>query len=157
MTEKEKEPDPNKDSSRVTITYWAKKGLSLRSMAAKCGMEFNRFYEVMNQEERGIKPLMLLYEVGRAEYESTRLELRDQLLFDPETSRGLKAKILRDDLKEFEEHAPATRAIRVQMEGTKTVLDFGTLSEAEQQEIISRHSDDSINTDEIDSSNVEKE
>ena len=142
MTEKEKEPDPNKDSSRVTITYWAKRGLSLRSMAAKCGMEFNRFYEVMNQEERGIKPLMLLYEVGRAEYESTRLELRDQLLFDPETSRGLKAKILRDDLKEFEEHAPATRAIKIQVEDAASVLTFEPYTKEQEEAIKAQHKTD---------------
>jgi len=142
MTEKEKEPDPNKDSSRVTITYWAKRGLSLRSMAAKCGMEFNRFYEVMNQEERGIKPLMLLYEVGRAEYESTRLELRDQLLFDPETSRGLKAKILRDDLKEFEEHAPATRAIKIQVEDAASVLTFEPYTKEQEEAIKAQHNTD---------------
>jgi len=139
MTEKEQEPDPNTAPARVTISYWAKKGLSLRSMAAKCGMEFNRFYEVMNQEQRGIKPLMLLYEVGRAEYESTRLELRDQLLFDPETSRGLKAKILRDDLKEFEEHAPATKAIKIQVEDAASVLTFEPYTKEQEEAIKAKH------------------
>ena len=147
MTEKEKEPDPDKDSSRVTITYWAKRGMSLRSMAAKCGMEFNRFYEVMNQEQKGIKPLMLLYEVGRAEYESTRLELRDQLLFDPETSRGLKAKILRDDLKEFEEHAPATKAIKIQVEDAASVLTFEPYTKQQEEAIKAQHAPDESATE----------
>jgi tRNA(Leu) C34 or U34 (ribose-2'-O)-methylase TrmL len=142
MTEKEKEPDPDKDSSRVTITYWAKRGMSLRSMAAKCGMEFNRFYDVMNQDERGKKPLMLLYEAGRAEYEATRLELRDQLLFDPETSKGLKAKILRDDLKEFEEHAPATRAIKIQVEDAASVFTFEPYTKEQETAIKAQHNTD---------------
>jgi hypothetical protein len=142
MTEKEQEPDPNKDPARVTVMYWAKKGLSLRSMASKCGMTFERLYEIMNQEQKGIKPLMMVYEAGRAEYESSRLEIRDEILFNPETSNGLKAKILRDDLKEFEEHAPATRAIKIQVEDAASVLTFEPYTKEQEEQIKSQHNTD---------------
>ena len=147
MTEKEQHPDPKTARSGDLIKYWAQKGLSPRSIAAKCGVTFDDFAALLAYTKNGMRPFQLIYDSARAHYESTRLDIRDEILFDPETSKGLKAKILRDDLKEFEEHAPASRAIKIQTAEGASVFSFESLSTEEQDQIKAAHKTDDTEED----------
>jgi hypothetical protein len=116
------------DSALSIIKYWAIRGLSDRSIAAKCGMNLSEFYDALELEQNRIKPLKIALELARAEFEAERVSIKDNIMNDPETSKGLKYKIVREDLKTLEAWAPATRTVKVQVENAPTEFAFGAYS-----------------------------
>jgi hypothetical protein len=136
MTKKEYDPNKPPDDQAVLsiIKYWAVRGLSMASIAAKCGLSLNEFHLALD-----IKTIRLAYANAKAEFESLRVETRHAILFDPETSSGLKAKMTMDDLRTLESWAPATRTVKVVVEDAANVFQFEALSEQEQTDIKSAH------------------
>jgi hypothetical protein len=123
--------DLGKQSAMQVIAYWGKKGLSDRSIAAKLGMTYTDFLAKIER----VQPLRLALDAARAEFEAERVEMKDAIMNDPETSNGLRYKIVREDLKTLEAWAPATRAVKVQVEAAGTVLSFESLTEEEMEQI----------------------
>ena len=115
-----------------TIIELAKKGVSNRSIAARLGISIDDFVLLIEHYPQVKEALAL----ARAEFEITRVEAKDAILNDPDTSKGLKYKIIREDLKTLEEWAPATRAVKVQVESAVTELNFEALSPAEIEKIV---------------------
>lgn len=146
-----KDIPPDKSSTMLSIIqYWGVRGLSDRSIASKCGFTLSKFYDVLELEQHKVKVFKEALEIARATFEADRVIIKDEIMNDPETSTGLKYKIVREDLKTLEAWAPATRAIKLMVEDARTVIEFDSLSEKEQQDIINRTKDSGINTSELD-------
>ena len=120
-----------KDKYKQIIYEYAAQGLSNRTIAVKLGCTIDDFVTLL----MGTPEIQMAYDAGRATFETERVEIKDQILFDPETSNGLKAKILREDLKTLEQWAPATRAVRVTVEDAKTEYSFESFSQEEIEKI----------------------
>lgn len=139
MTEANKGYDPTKPDKDQPIfqiiKYWAGKGLSIPSIAAKCDYTVSEFMQLLDTQ----KVIRKAYELARSEFESVRVETRDAILTDPETSKGLKAKMTMDDLRTLEAWAPATRTVKVVVEAAASVLEFDPLTEEEQAAIKAAH------------------
>lgn len=123
------------------VRYWGMKGLSNRSIAAKCNMTLSEFIDALNTEEHGIKPLQILMDQARAEFEAIRVEAKDQLMNSADTSNGLRYKIIREDLKTLEEWAPATRAVKVTVEKAPTEFSFESFTPEELAKIVDENTD----------------
>ncbi|MDM0042135.1 hypothetical protein QTI05_24065 [Variovorax sp. J22R193] len=138
-----KQYDPAKGSNQPIgsiIKHFASIGLSKAGIAAKCGMRYSDFLEKLSNPKNA--ELMMIWELSRADYEALRVGIRHEILINPTENSALRAKIAGDDLRVFEEHAPATRAVRLQVEDARTVLEFEALSQQEQEEIARGHQDD---------------
>jgi len=90
----------------TTLVELAAKGVSTKSIAARLGISYSDFMLLVETYPQ-VKAAL---ELARAEFEIIRVEAKDTIMNDPNTSNGLKYKIIREDLKTIEEWAPATRA-----------------------------------------------
>jgi hypothetical protein len=95
-------PDPKTAKSKDVIRFWASQGLSTRSIAAKCGMTHDDFLSRLDAEQNGIKPLRLIYEHSRAEYEAD-LRIAQNAIKATTESEKLKYTIIKDQLVEMRE------------------------------------------------------
>lgn len=127
-----KKADPAKKAEwYLTLIELAAKGISNRSIAARLGFTLDEFYNIVEYEQNGRRPVREALDLARAQFEIERVEVKDAILNDPETSKGLKYKIVREDLKTLEEWAPASRAVKVQVESGPTEFSFEAFSESE--------------------------
>jgi hypothetical protein len=94
------EPDPRKMPALDVIKYWARKGLTTRSIAAKCGHTQNDFLDALDYKVNGVAPLRMAYELARAEYECELREQKAALLLSVESEK-LKYNIIKDTLIEL--------------------------------------------------------
>lgn len=130
---------PDKDQPVFEIIkYWAGRGLSIPSIAAKCDYTVAEFMQALDK----FKALRTAYDIARSEFESVRVEARHAILTDPETSKGLKAKMTMDDLRTLEAWAPASRTVKVVVEDAAQVFQFDALTEEEQTTIKAAHTPD---------------
>lgn len=107
-----------------TIIDLGSKGVSNKTIATKLGISIADFYLMLEYEENGEKPIQRALEEARAEFELSRVHIKDEILGDPETSKGLKYKIVREDLKTLEDWAPAQRSVKVTVEQAPTGFTF---------------------------------
>ena len=116
----------------------ASRGISDRSIAVRLGMTLAEFQTLVAYEyPPGTYKVKEALELARAEYEISRVMMKDNLLNDPEVSAGLKIKIIRDDLKVLENWAPATRAVTVKVQNdTAQEFSFESFSDEEQAKIV---------------------
>jgi hypothetical protein len=134
-----KKADANKKASWfITVCELASKGISNSSIAAQLGLSMTEFTGLLEYEQNGIKPVKQAIEIARSNFEIERARIKDEILMKPETSDALKIKIVRDDLKTLEAWAPATRAIKVQVESAQTEYNFESFTESELTDIVAR-------------------
>jgi hypothetical protein len=132
---------PDKKSTMLEfIQYYSRKGVSDKTIATMSGVDLVKFYDILELEQKGVKPFKLALAMGRAQFEIDRVEAKDSIMNDAEISLGLKYKIVREDLKTLEEWSPATRAVKIQVEDAASVFTFDAYTEKEQEEITSQHS-----------------
>ena len=131
----------NKASWYITVIELASKGISNRAIAARIGLTQLEFANLVEYEQNGTYPVREALELARAQFEIERVEMKDQMLNDPETSVSLKYKIIREDLKTLEEWAPATRSVKVQIEHGPTEFAFSPFTEEEIAAITLRSAD----------------
>ena len=112
------------------------RGLSKSSIAVKLGLTHEEFIELLMSTDK--RPTMS-YEQGRAVFEEENLAKIESLLDNPDTLPALVYKAARENLKTREEWAPATRAVRVEVQDKASVFTFEALSEEEQDQIKSAH------------------
>jgi hypothetical protein len=121
----------------VTLCDLASRGISDKSIATRLGITLAQFQQLCDYEyPTGVYKVREALDLARAEYEISRVEMKDAILNDAETSAGLKIKIIRDDLKTLEAWAPATRTVKVQVENVASEFSFEAFSDDEQQKII---------------------
>lgn len=128
----------NKASWYLTVIELASKGVSNKAIAARLGLTPAGFDNLVEYEQDGVQPVKVALALARAEFEISRVEMKDAILNDPEISGGLKYKIVREDLKTLEEWAPATRAMKVQIEKGPTEFKFEEFSAYELEQIAAR-------------------
>jgi hypothetical protein len=122
----------------VIMQDLALRGISEQSIAARLGISYAEFKTLIEYEyPPGTFKVRDALNLARAEYEISRVLMKDAILDDPDVSASLKAKIIRDDLKVIEAWAPATRAVKVTIEKAVSEFSFESFSDAEQQAIIS--------------------
>jgi hypothetical protein len=112
----------DKESWYHTVVSLASSGVSNKSIAARLGLPLEDFQALMEYEVDGKAIVKEAMDLARAEFEISRVAVKDQILSDPDTSTSLKYKIVREDLKTLEDWAPATRAVKVTIE--KSAGDF---------------------------------
>lgn len=118
----------------------AKRGASLSTIAARCGMvleEFKYALEWVNPAT-GRQDFKRAMEAGRAEFEWSRICMKDDILNDPETKTSEKVKIIQSDLKTLENWAPASRTLKIQAikhEDNPDVPDYAELTEEQIEQI----------------------
>lgn len=120
---------------------------SPRTIAVQLGMSFADYQTLLGQKEADAFVYQHAYEAGLAKYEADNIERIEAVLDDPEASLGLKYKAARENLKELEHHAPATRAVKVQVEDAASVFTFEAYSAEEQEAIKAQHNPDDTEED----------
>lgn len=105
-----------------------------KTVAIRLGWDVAKFHEQMEAYVlHGEKPLKLAYEAGMATFEWENIQKLDDLIESDELSPAAKAKLLLERLKRLEQWAPATKAVRVQVEDSRTILEFESHHEADTQ------------------------
>jgi hypothetical protein len=125
----------NKDSWYQTVVQLASSGVSNKSIAARLGLTFEEFTALVDYELDGVAVVKEALSLARAEFEISRVAIKDAILSDPETSSSLKAKIVREDLKTLEDWAPATRAVKVTIEKAPAEFAFESFTQDELTQI----------------------
>ncbi|MDP4299918.1 hypothetical protein [Leptothrix discophora] len=119
---------------RQQVYNFAASGYSKRSIASKLGVSLSDFEIILSDGSNGIQ---IAYDAGCAMFEEVHIEALEAIMDDPETSKGLKAKIARENLKaKSEEWAPQTRAVKVTVEKGPTEYQFESFTEAEITNIV---------------------
>jgi hypothetical protein len=135
MATKTKPSADVKDSWYLTVTRLASSGVSNKSIAARLGISLEEFNALVDYELEGVAVVKEALALARAEFEISRVEIKDAILNDPETSASLKAKIVREDLKVLEDWAPATRAVKVTIEKAPAEFAFESFTQDELTQI----------------------
>lgn len=93
----------------------AARGASLETIATRVGLTLSEFKAAMEwvNPESGRQDFKRAMEMGRAEFEYSRIMLKDQLLNDPNTKTSDKIKILQRDLATLKNWAPASRTLEI--------------------------------------------
>lgn len=121
-----------------TVCELAGKGVSNSAIATRLGLSPVEFMNLVNWEQNGIQPVAQAIAMARANFEIERVNIKDEILNNPNTSDAVRLKIVREDLKTLEAWAPATRAVKVTVEKESTGFSFDSFSETELSDIVKR-------------------
>lgn len=130
----------------------AARGISQKSIAVKLGLTMEEFATILMMTTGGVKPFQIALDQGRAIFEEENVNTIESILDDPEASQGLKYKAARENLRTMEEWAPATRAVKLQVQDSAQVFTFEAYSPEQQEAIQAQHNVDDNDDSEEDQS-----
>lgn len=126
-----------------TLIDLGSKGISERTIATRLGITHTELKALLEWQapagirfKEGTYPVKEALALARAEFEISRVQIKDDILNNPNTSDSLKYKIAREDLKTLEEWAPAARTVSVTIEQAPTEFSFESYSDSEQKQIV---------------------
>jgi hypothetical protein len=118
----------------------ASMGLSQRSIGTRLAYKPEDFQKLLSAKVKDKQPFLAAYEAGMAEFEHVNAQTLIDAIEDPESVTGIQVKVARDNLKaKFEDWAPQTRAVKVQIEDAAQVLQFEAYTEKEEEAIKGLH------------------
>ena len=108
----------------------ARKGVSKRTIAAKAGIKLAELEALLDNDDQ----IRVLFEQATAEFELSRVQIKDDILFDETTEKSLRIKIVREDLKTLEQWATASKVVMQAEEPTGVRLTAPTYTELDEGE-----------------------